>query len=401
MRSVRAKAVLLLLGGLVALGLVALAWAIGPGPSEADQGAMHNCPQPSKWAMSAWDGPDGTETSQALDTCGVGAVDAAYWVDPGSNKWLRYFNGRPEISDLLTLDSTKGIIIHGAVGAPLPTPTPTPTTGPHWGNMYHCPQPGRWAISVWGGPDGTDADQAMETCEPAAVDFAYYLDPVTNKWLRYFDGRPEISTLLTLDHKEAAMAHAATGAPKGFSVSNYSDYGNSWLDVVGEVMNDNVFDAESVWIDATFFDEADNMVATAFAYSCLHVLPAGGDSPFHIDLADAPANIARYTLQAYGRPADEPPPSGLDVSVTSVDPHFDHLYYVFGFVTNNSSETYGPIKICEALYNAPGDIIRAGSTYAFPTAIGPGQSATFHFDESIDSTPVASYRVWVGGRMAP
>jgi hypothetical protein len=53
MCSVRAKAVLPLLGGLVALGLLTLAWAIGPGSSEAQQDAMYNCPQAGKWAISA------------------------------------------------------------------------------------------------------------------------------------------------------------------------------------------------------------------------------------------------------------------------------------------------------------------------------------------------------------
>ena len=396
MRRYKAKAVLLLLAGALALGLLTLAWGIGPGPSEAQQDAMHNCPQPGKWAISAWDGPDGTETGEALATCGAGAVDAAYWIDPGTNKWLRYFEGWPEISDLLTVDSTKGIIIHGAVGAPLPTPTPTPTTGPHWGAMYNCPQPGRWAISVWGGPDDTDSAQTMETCEPAAVDFAYYLDPATNKWLGYFAGRPEISGLLTLDNKQAVIAHAATGAPDGFSVSNYSDHGNLWLIVDGEVKNNNAFDAESVWINATFFDAADNVVATAFAYSCLPVLPAGGDSPFDIYLVDPPANIARYTLQAYGLPADEPPPSGLTVSVTSVDPHLDDRYYhLFGTVTNNSTQPQGPIKVCVALYSPAGAVILAGSTYTQPNVPRPGESGTFHFELPIDSTPVADYRLWV------
>ena len=263
--------------------------------------------------------------------------------------------------------------------------------------MHNCPQPGKWAISVWNGPNGTDSAQAMETCEPAAVDFAYYLDPVTNNWLGYFASRPEDSDLLALDHKQAVVAHAATGAPDGFSVPNYSDYGNLWLNVVGEVKNNNAFDAESVWINATFFDAADNVVATAFAYSCLPVLPAGGDSPFHVYLIDPPANVARYTLRAYGRPADEPPPSGLDVSVTSADPHLpDRYYHLFGTVTNNSTEPQGPIRVCVALYSPAGDVILAGSTYTQPNVPSTGESGTFHFELPIDSTPVAGHRLWVG-----
>jgi hypothetical protein len=47
------KLALLSLAGMLALGLVAVVWTIGTGaPSEAQGGAMHNCPQAGKWATS-------------------------------------------------------------------------------------------------------------------------------------------------------------------------------------------------------------------------------------------------------------------------------------------------------------------------------------------------------------
>ena len=54
-------------GLLIAVGLVA--WALATGSSEAQQDGIHNCPQAGKWAISVWDGPDGTETGEALATC--------------------------------------------------------------------------------------------------------------------------------------------------------------------------------------------------------------------------------------------------------------------------------------------------------------------------------------------
>ena len=112
------KFVPLFVAGMVALGLLALVWAIGTGSTEAQQGTMHNCPQANKWAISVWDGADGTDTGQALATCGAGAVDFAYYIDPNTQAWWRYFVGRPAISNLLTLDDMQGVIAHGAVGAP-------------------------------------------------------------------------------------------------------------------------------------------------------------------------------------------------------------------------------------------------------------------------------------------
>ena len=91
MRKASAKAVLVLLGGTIVLAVLTLVWAIGAGSSEAQQDGMHNCPQAGKWAISVWDGQDGSETGEALATCGEGAVDFAYYLDPETNGWLGYF----------------------------------------------------------------------------------------------------------------------------------------------------------------------------------------------------------------------------------------------------------------------------------------------------------------------
>jgi hypothetical protein len=196
---------------MIAVGL--LTWAIGAGSSEAQQDGMHNCPQAGKWAISVWDGADGTETGEALATCGEGAVDFAYYLDPETNGWLGYFEGHADISQLLTLDNKQGVIAHGAVGAPPRTPTPEPTPSPQESAMHNCPEPGKWAISVWDGPDGSETGEALATCGEGTVDFAYYLDPETNGWLGYFEGQPEVTDLLTLDNRQGVIVHGAMGAP--------------------------------------------------------------------------------------------------------------------------------------------------------------------------------------------
>jgi len=126
----RRSGVLLALGGALALAALALVWAMGAGSSEGQEGALHNCPQPGKWAMSVWDGADGTDTGQALATCGAASVDSAYYIDPDTQVWLRYFAGRPQVSDLETLDSMQGLITHGAIAAAPSTATATPTLAP-------------------------------------------------------------------------------------------------------------------------------------------------------------------------------------------------------------------------------------------------------------------------------
>jgi len=129
MRSSRPVIALVVFGAMLCLGLTALALVLGADSSEAQQGAMHNCPQASKWAIAVWDGPDGADTGQAASTCGQGSVIAAYDLNSETQMWSRWFVGRPEVSDLATLDNLQGILALGSAQAPT-TPTPTNSVTP-------------------------------------------------------------------------------------------------------------------------------------------------------------------------------------------------------------------------------------------------------------------------------
>ena len=214
MPGIRIKFSLIAAVTVAALVLLATLWANGSSPSEAQQGAMHNCPLQAKWAIAVWDGDDDTDTGQALATCGEGRVAAAYYIDPNSQNWLRYFVGRAEISNLTTLDEMQGVLAFGGATAAAGEVTSAGSVRAPQGaqQMHDCPQPGKWAISVWGGDDGTNTPQALATCGEGSVDFAYYIDPDTQQWLRYFLGRTEISNLPTLDNMQGVIAHGAVGA---------------------------------------------------------------------------------------------------------------------------------------------------------------------------------------------
>jgi hypothetical protein len=129
MRNRGGKFALLLPAAMLALGLLALAWATGIGSSEADEGTMQNCPQAGKWAISVWSGDDGTDADDALATCDASGVAVAYSIDPDTQQWSRWFADRPEISTLATLDDMQGVMALGAAAAPA-SPTPTPTATP-------------------------------------------------------------------------------------------------------------------------------------------------------------------------------------------------------------------------------------------------------------------------------
>jgi len=104
----------------------------------------------------------------------------------------------------------------------IPTPTPTPTPTPEaralaWSvdpgssqaldnTMHNCPQAGKWAISVWGGADGTAIDRAVASCTGATVAAAYWIDPQTQAWQSWFPGQHDINTLTSLNHMQAIIA---------------------------------------------------------------------------------------------------------------------------------------------------------------------------------------------------
>jgi len=331
MRRIRAKTVLLLLGGLLVPGFLLLAWSTGAGSSEAQQDSMHNCPQAGGWAISVWDGADGTDPAEALATCGEVAVAAAYAIDPQTQDWSRWFAYRSGMNTMLPLNDKQGIIAWGSPAAAAPTSlaipgatytgttsqdqlfelqvsddglnirkiryritgtepeggtceklntstidpstvdtsivdnsfsiahtlfdlsgrfdtqwqasgeftvhepwsdgvmpcnagpltwtaavtsrtpvAPTPEVGPS--QLTACPQPYYWAISVWTGPDDVDIETALATCSETPIAAAYWLDPDTQGWLRYFQGR-EGNTLQTVDNLQGILVLGGAAVP--------------------------------------------------------------------------------------------------------------------------------------------------------------------------------------------
>jgi hypothetical protein len=111
----------------LALGSLAF-WMLPSGSSEAEPGAMHNCAPAGKWSIAVWDGESGTSPADALSTCGAGAVDAAYSLDPQTQAWTRWFADRPQLNNLPPLSDVQGLLALGSAAGPsLATATPSPT----------------------------------------------------------------------------------------------------------------------------------------------------------------------------------------------------------------------------------------------------------------------------------
>jgi hypothetical protein len=181
---------------------------------------MYNCPQAGEWSTAVWVGED-TDAKEALDTCGEGAVDAAYALDASSGEWLRSFPDRPEISNLAMVENMQGFFALGSsTASPTPAVEPAP---PEPGQMHGCPLPGRWAIAVWEGPDASEADAALDTCGVWQADMAYSLDPETGGWARWSRERRELSTLNALPSLGAALVWGVVDTSTKIAFTSFRD----------------------------------------------------------------------------------------------------------------------------------------------------------------------------------
>jgi len=160
-RNSRLVAALVASGAILALGVAGLAWTLAAGSSEAQQGAMHNCPDSGKWSIAVWEGDDAAGLDQALATCD-GEVAAAYALDPDTGQWSHWFAGKPDISNLSTVDNMGGVLALGG------TTTPgTPSLPAGWTKI----EPGGDTICSTGTP------------------YAYWVHPGTvNRLVVYFEG---------------------------------------------------------------------------------------------------------------------------------------------------------------------------------------------------------------------
>jgi hypothetical protein len=170
------------------------------------------CPSANTWAIAAWWGSPATANDtaieQALATCGEASIVAAYSLDPDAGTFLRYVAGRPDISTLEDIDLYDGIMVLGSPSA-APPPLPVPAIAP--GFLANCPAVDKWAISVSARPY-SDVQEAFATCESVTIAAAYALHPETQGWSRYIAGRPDLTTLTSLDSMEGLLTLGAEPA---------------------------------------------------------------------------------------------------------------------------------------------------------------------------------------------
>jgi hypothetical protein len=311
----------------VAIGILASLLMIGS--SEAQPGSMHNCPPAGKWSIGVWEGSNNAAATDALATCGAGAVDAAYSLDSATGAWSRWFAGKPDVSNLAQLNDLQGVLALGSATGPAPTPvvtaTPAATVTPavtmeevqllnyrsheteygslrFYGEVSNNGNTEVASVEVvitlldgTGKVIGTGSNYTQPDCLSPGERGAFaisVLDP-PDTWA---DERVQLQWS-PMSEWLRDMCY------KAFSVSGVTvtsgDYGG--LVVRGQVKNTGAQAASLTQVTFVGYDTAGKVLVVDFSFADIDPLAPGNSSPFEIsfiDLDDPPASH-KVTVQAW------------------------------------------------------------------------------------------------------
>jgi len=191
-----------------------------------------------------------------------------------------------------------------------------------------------------------------------------------------------------------ALAALATGAKCIEHDSMYVD-SEGYTHVVGHMTNETDVSASSVTLDAKIFDASDNVIAETTGSLCPVTVQPHSQNAF--DLKFPNPNIpgaVRYEVR---------PIAGATIAQPLPDPHIFLIRFyarrigpdvlVVGQVRNDSGQTYTDTRMCAAVYDNKGNVIRT-LDHAILGDFTPG--AAMIFQGGIPSTPdtAIQFRLW-------
>ncbi len=152
-----------------------------------------------------------------------------------------------------------------------------------------------------------------------------------------------------------------------------------YFNVVGEVQNVGDQAANYVGITATFYNVANEVIATDFNYIALAVLLPDSKSPFGVEFVNVvqSALVDHYSLAIEFTPTDSIPKQ-LQIAShnSSVDVGFG-LFEILGEVENTGDSTATYVTVFATCYDEAGNVIQVGGDYTEPVNVGVGQKGSF------------------------
>lgn len=180
-------------------------------------------------------------------------------------------------------------------------------------------------------------------------------------------------------------------------VGNYTNYrdiiDSLWF--VGEIINSGDA-AQSVQVVISLIDSNGSIVGTGS--ETITYVSGSGKAPFKILVDNAPSEWAEVKIQIQGEPYSE---NGLfapyiDLQVDNVSGKAGDYggYTLTGLVKNTGSKTASLVYVSAVAYDASGNVIDVGWTFATLNEIAPNGDSPFSLDFSNLTTAPASYEVY-------
>ena len=181
------------------------------------------------------------------------------------------------------------------------------------------------------------------------------------------------------------QVHAATGT-QILSSSPYMDT-LGYYHVVGEVLNQGSQAVNYVQITATFYNQSNTVVGTAYTFTTLGTIPPGRLSPFDLFLYDVAQSVKvhHYTLNIQSSTTTALQQKLVFLSNSSYISH--GYFYIVGEIKNTATQSANYAEVIATYYNSTGGVIASGYTFTNPTTVGPNSSAPFEL--TLDQTRTA------------
>jgi hypothetical protein len=135
---------------------------------------------------------------------------------------------------------------------------------------------------------------------------------------------------------------------------------------------------EFVEIAGTFFDAAEQIVASEYTYTHTDFVAPGEAAGFDLTVPDgATFGISRYDLAVHGEPTVDRPATGLVIEgeTTNIDGGGD--YHVVGTIVNQAATPAEFVIVIGTFYTADGTVVRSEFAYTNLDQLPPGGTDTF------------------------
>ena len=183
--------------------------------------------------------------------------------------------------------------------------------------------------------------------------------------------------------------------PQIEGVTGYFDMGYYCL--VGEVFNPSDSNLNFVKVVATFYNDKETVIGTAFTYTELDIILPNDAVPFEISSYPDEIRPASCKLSVDYNVTTEQPFAGL--SIKSHSASIDDMGYhkIVGEVENTSIVAAEFVKIVVIYYDSGGDVIGIAFSYTDIDVVEAGDTSPFELSSYPREIKPASYKLQVQG----